>query len=521
MLPDRSGDDASIRRYVLISTASNYIGKIINLGAWFFLTPFILSRLSASEYGLWILVNSIVAYGGLLEFGIASGVEKYIAEYQARGEIERSRNLIATAVVMYACLGLIAFGASAVLAVIFPRFFIISNDQQRLAMQLVLVAGAGLALSFPCTTPIAVLRGLKRFDLISMISITGTLLLAGSTAALLLSGGGLLGLVFLNIPVTLLMQIPAILFVRKIAPDLHVHWRGVSFRLIKELFSFSSALFVINVSSQIQTKSDEIVIGAFLPVSNVTPYSIARRLGEMTQMLTDQFVKVLLPLSSQLFAEDDQSRLRKLYIASTRITLITMLPLGFGAMILARPFLSAWVGPEYSNYSYLVWILTGAGMIQTSQWAAILILQGMAKHRWLAVTSMITGIANLSLSIFLVRRVGLVGVALGTLIPTTIESLLFILPYSMRSIGVSLREIFVEVFLPGLTPAVPMAVLLILLRESLQPVSFIQIGFVAGLGLLVYGLVYLVVSARDGERKLVREFATTASQVLLTHFKQV
>src|SRR5215510_10309381 len=50
--------------------------------------------------------------------------------------------------------------------------------------------------------------------------------------------------------------------------------------------------------------------------------------------------------------------------------------------------------------------------------------------------------------------IGLTGVALGTLIPTTAECLGFVLPYAMRVVGVSISEAFKQIFLPAMIPAV-------------------------------------------------------------------
>ena len=83
--PDKN---AAIRRQVALGTAANYAGRIINLGVWFVLTPIILSQLGKTNYGLWALVGSFVAYGSLADLGIAAAVTKYVAEYRARGDNE-------------------------------------------------------------------------------------------------------------------------------------------------------------------------------------------------------------------------------------------------------------------------------------------------------------------------------------------------------------------------------------------------------------------------------------------------
>src|SRR5262249_50375839 len=161
--------------------------------------------------------------------------------------------------------------------------------------------------------------------------------------------------------------------------------------------------------------TDEIVIGAFFPVSAVTPYAIARKLSEIAQMMTDQFLRVLVPLASELRADNDQIRLRSVYLTGTRLTLAIFLPFGCTLVILARPILTLWVGADYADYAHLVTILVVASLIDTSQWPGGSVLQGMARHRPLAIISVGTGVTNLALSIVLVRNLGLTGVALGTL----------------------------------------------------------------------------------------------------------
>jgi O-antigen/teichoic acid export membrane protein len=513
--------DAFIRRRVIVNTASNYVAKIMTLVIWFFLTPFLLRQLGASDYGLWILIGSIAAYGSLLDFGIATAVTKYVAQFQAEGRIEQARSLVATTLWLYLGLGLVAVILSAILAPIVPIVLNIPPGQQTTASWLMLLAGVGVGVSLPCATSIAVLRGLHRFDLANLVGIFGMTLFTAATVGVLLLGGGLLGMVAVSIPVTLITQVPAIWLIRRTAPELRVGWRHTDRSLLRQVMSFSSALFVINVSGQLQTKTDEIVIGAFMPIANVTPYSIARRLSEMPQLLSEQFMKVIMPLASQLDAENDRGRLRTLYLTSSRLTLAIFLPLAVGVMILAQPFLKAWVGAPYDQYAYLVVILTLASFMATSQWPAGAILQGMGRHRRLALITLGAALTNLGLSLVLVGPLGLAGVALGTLIPATIESLCFVLPYVMRVNGIRFRTILTEIYLPALLPAVPMAIVLYGLREIAQPVSLMAIGAIGSLSLVVYLIGYVAVGAGRVERQLARDVWLSVIHFTRRHFGRV
>jgi O-antigen/teichoic acid export membrane protein len=54
-------------------------------------------------------------------------------------------------------------------------------------------------------------------------------------------------------------------------------------------------------------------------------------------------MKVLIPLASELHAENDYVRLRSLYLAGIRLTLASILPKGFTLVISARAILPMWV----------------------------------------------------------------------------------------------------------------------------------------------------------------------------------
>ena len=495
---------AQIPQRVLWSTVTNFVGKFITLGAGFLLTPFILHRLGSTTYGLWALIGSLVAYGSLLDLGIGGAVTKHIAEYLARDETERAHRLVATTLRLYAVLGLIAVVLSLAAAPILPRIFDMPTDQRATGSVLIVLMGVSVGISLPCTTSMAVLRGLQRYDVVNLINVAGTLLSVGATVGMLLLGGGVLGLVAVSIPITLGLQIASILFVRRIRPDLRFGWHGADRALIRPIVSFSSSLFLMDVAGRIQTKTDEIVIGVFLPISAVTPYAIARRLSDMGQILTNQFLKVLLPFAAELHAQNDHARLRSLYITSTRLALTFFLPVGCAIIILGRPILIAWVGPTYAGDVPIIAILTLASLIEILVWSAGSILPAMARHRPVAIVSIFSALANLALSIALVTRVGVIGVALGTLIPTTIECVGFVLPYAMRVIGIRAAVLVKEILLPTFLPAVPTALALTLMERAIKPSSLFPVGLIGGVGILVYAAVYLCVGASRVERQVYR-----------------
>lgn len=501
--PFVSAKDSAIRRRVAIGTSVNMVGKAIRTLTWFFLTAFIVNQLGPTQYGVWVLVGSVASYGSLLDLGVAGAVVKYVAQHMASGDPASAARIISTALWVYIGLGLIALLAALAVAPLFSSFFRIPEGQAGMAQAVVVLTGVSLAISIPSTAAPSVLLGLQRYDVLNLISTVSTLVSAVAIVVVLLLGGGLIGMVALNIPIALATQAVSVAAIRRLVPALRFGLRGASLGAVKSIIAYSSFSFGFQIAGLLQRQTDEMVIGRFLAISAVTPYAIGRRASEFVLLVTDQFMRVLLPLASQLDAEADRERLRGLYLTSTRLTLALSLPIGAALIVLAEPLIVAWLGPQYLDAAPILIVLTASSMIGLTQWPAGAILQGMARHQVIAVSALLTGVANLIISVILVQRIGVLGVALGTLIPTVVETLVFVLPYTTRRLDVRLLDVWRSCFVPALLPVIPAVLVMYGIRELIGPTTLVAVGVIAVAGGLTYGLLYLRFGAGPLERDLV------------------
>lgn len=512
-------DPRPMRRRAMRNTFSNVLGQVLVLGFGFILTPFIMRELGATLYGLWVLINSLVAYSVLLDLGIATAVIKYVAEFRARGEHAELQRLVSTALVLYLLMGGLAVLLSIALASFFTRIFQVPAEHYEMVHSMILLMGLATGIAIPCSTTNAVLRGLQRFDQANMIAISGSLLNMAGWALVLLLGGGLNAMVAVSIPISLIMQIPSIHMIHANAPQLRITLRHATRRLTRTVFAYSWVLFIGQISEQLQNKTDEIVIGAALPVSMVTPYSLGRRLSEVSRMFAYQFVKILLPLSSELHANSDHARLQAVFLTSSRIALASFIPVALCICVMAGSILTLWVGAQFADASIIVVILTLASFFSMVNMPATSILQGMARHRLLFLISITTGIANLLLSMLLVRPFGVVGVAIGTFIPAAIESVVFLLPYCNRVLGVSFRRMAREVYVPAFLPALPAFVALLLFRENIGTATFPLLLLAGAMGLTIYIAVYLCMRVNSAERQTLADVAHMAQRFVAARLR--
>ncbi len=510
----------AISHLIVRNVLSNSVGKIVTLGANLLLTPFVVWQVGAANYGLLALISSLLTYGSLLDFGMINTLVTRVADCRARNDDQGASVVVSTALLLYSVAAVIALVFSVALAPVIPRLFNIADADRLTAARLVIISGVGLSLSLPCAITTAVLRGLQRYDLVSLVQVIVSGVYVLATIAVLVLGGGVLALATAGAVATLVGQVPSLWLIRRITPDLRITYRLATRAMARKLLSFSSWLFVHDIAFLLQMKTDLIVIGALLPVAAVTPYALCQKLSRAPQVLTEQFVKVLLPMASEFQAHDDQRRLRLLYLWSSRLTLAIFVPIGSAIAVLSPDVLTLWLGPSYAQYWPLVVILVVALAIDMSQSPATNILQASGRVRLIAVVAVVTGVANLGLSVLLALWLGLNGVAFGTLVPTTIASVAVVLPYAMRTLGVAGGTVVKEVVLPALLPAIPAILLLSLLQWSFGPMGFWTLAGCGATGVLVYAVTYLSVGASRKEQETYRALAMNTVQSVESYFRR-
>ena len=72
-------------------------------------TPYMLRMLGQNEYGLYSLVASVVAYLTVLDLGFANAIIRYTAKFRAEGKVREQYEMFGMFLILYSCIGVIAF----------------------------------------------------------------------------------------------------------------------------------------------------------------------------------------------------------------------------------------------------------------------------------------------------------------------------------------------------------------------------------------------------------------------------
>lgn len=440
-------------RIVALNVAARYVMLGLEMVVGLLMLPFNANHLGASEYGLWMLAASIVAYFPILDLGLGNAMERAVAHHRAERNPEAISEVASTLVFVFAATGLLALLVVSGVAWNIGRIFHLPADQASTGRILMMMIGAQLAIGLPFTIFGGVVNGFQRTYLNAMVSACVSLSVVVVNVVVVWTGGGLVELVGLMTATRLLGYVAYRLNAYRVFPLLRI--RPALFRKsrLKELTSFGAWMMVQAASCKVNYGSDVLVIGAFLSTGSVAVYTVAQRLGDAVLQVTNQLNYVLFPIVVGADTSRRNDRLAEVLVQGTRLSLATIFPVAGALALLADAVVVGWTGPRYAAAALIVKILAMVVLVRVGSWTANTVLLGSGSHQLVAISNSITAVVNVALSIVLIRWMGLPGVALATLGPVTVRAVLIVIPVACARVGMSLTTFFAAAVWPALWPA--------------------------------------------------------------------
>ena len=448
------------RSRLVRNVLSNWSGYIFSVAVSFFLAPYVVNHLGTVGYGVWSLVISLTGYLGLLDLGVRGAVTRYVARFHAQADHQRSSQVASAAMAIFSGTGIATIGVSALLATAVVGRMNIPAQYLPAARLVLLLTGVSIAVSLVNGVYGGMLVALQRFDLSNGIEVVTAGLRAAAIVVALYQGFGLVTLACIQVGFTVARLGANLVLLRKLYPQVRVRPRSADGENLRLIFGFSVFSSLLHVSQNLIYGSDLVVIAAYLPVTAVTFYTIGGNLVEYARALISGISQTMTPLASSLEAKQGSEGVRELLLKSSPWGTIVVLPIAITFLIRGTSFIELWMGSQFAESSgQVLKILTVTMLFGASSSIVGSVLMGISRHKPLVPALLAEGLCNLGLSIWLVHRMGIIGVAWGTLIPSLFTNLAFIPWYVRRVLGVSpwlyVRSAWLK---PGLA-AVPFAVI--------------------------------------------------------------
>jgi O-antigen/teichoic acid export membrane protein len=397
-----------------------------------------------------------------MDFGVRESVVRFVSKYNAKGYKYKSNTVINAAIMMYSIFGAITLIIIVGLAVAFPFIFNISDEDITLSRVLVVITGLTISQTFVFNVFRGVIMALQRYDIFYKISIITQLVRVVLIVTFLSKGYGILSLAIIQFFTSLGSSFVMYLSSKKVMEKNDIYYKLQLISLArfvaygKKLFNYSFFVLINNLSQKAMFASAAVIIGIFLPAAQVTFFAIAGNLIEYLRKLSRVTSQIFNPLASELEAKNDYERLKVLLIDSSKLSLLTGLPICIVYIIAGADFIGLWMGEEYSKLSGSVLIVLSVSQITSLPHHAISnILYGISKHHITAYLRVFEAIANVTISVILVQSIGIIGVAYGTAIPHILVTT-FILPVVIsKIIGLNVFEYLYKSYLLPIVAVIP------------------------------------------------------------------
>lgn len=422
MPTDASSHDTAAARPAakpaLYGVLSNWAGLAVNTVLSLVLTPILVHGLGDANYGMWMLVASLLDSSWLLDFGMRATVFRFVARYQGAGERESLNVTFASGVAVVLASAAVILLLSVASIFILPGLFTVPAGSHGLFMQLLVISGASVAANFVAQFLGSYICACRRFDLYNMISAGFGILRALLVVSVLYLGHGVLAVAAVTLVSAALSLFASLWLVRMADPGLQFSLDRVRRQEIGKLMSFSRYSFLATAGDQLRFFVDSIVIGRVLSVALITPFNIAGRIVTLFRMVMAALGSPFAGRMNELEGQDRQQELREYYLLSTRICSLASFFITLLLFLNGRSLIRLWIGESYAEQSFpLLAVLLAGHVLMLAQSPAVDLLMAKGFHRLRGYWTVGEGLANLALSIYWGRKYGLIGITLGTTVP--------------------------------------------------------------------------------------------------------
>lgn len=419
---------------------------VISVALSLFVTPFILRTLGDARYGTWSLIAQVTGYYGLLDFGVRGAVAYYVATLLATDDDESVSRVASSAFWGLCGIALVAVALGAVLYAYFPTWFETNGVAPAEIRGAIVVVTLSLALTLPFDVFGAIVNGARRPDIISTLDVAMRIATSVAMVAVLSQGGGLVGMASVQLGGRLVQWSVLAAVSRRFVPTLRIDPRLFGRDWLGRVVSYGSRNFVINVSLAVIHRLDYVLIGTFLGVRFVTVYSIGKMMTGYVSTACSNVTRAFTMHFAHLGARRELDRLRELYLTGARLSgLFASLLTGY-VLVFGSDFVRLWLGPSYVEGEWtartdvvLAILLVGQAprLFQSISWQ---LLFGIKKVDFLMWVQIGEAIANVALSLALVKPLGIVGVALGTFVPLVVSNTIVLPRYVLGELQLSRGE---------------------------------------------------------------------------------
>lgn len=484
----------------------NYVVIFLNTVVGLLYTPYILRMMGQSEYGLYSLVASVIAYLTVLDLGFGNAIVRYTAKFRAEKKTEEQYEMFGMFFLLYLVIGIIAFGIG--LGLYFNVDTLFGNTMTTVelgrARIMMLLLVANLAFTFPMSIWGSIIQAYEDFVFQKSLNIIRIILNTAVMICLLHFGYKAVAMVVVQTIFNILTLVVNFIYCRrKLNIQIYFRFKHFHWGFLKEVAIYSFWIFLNAIIDRVYWSTGQFVLGAMVGTAAVAVFAIAIQLEGMYMQFSTAISSVFLPKVTAMVATNrSRKEISDLFIRTGRIQYIVLAYILSGFIIFGRQFIELWAGTGYSDaymISLLFFIPLTVPLIQN---LGITILQARNEMKFRSVLYIIIALVSLAMQIVLTSHFGGIGCAMGVSGALVVGQILIMNVYYRRRQDLDIMTFWKEICKMSIIPIVLIFSSMLVIRHFFALDSWGKLI----LGIAAFSLVYIPLffrfSMTDDERNL-------------------
>lgn len=483
----------------------NYAVIVLNTLVGLLYTPYMLRLMGQSEYGLYSLVASVIAYLTVLDLGFGNAIIRYTAKFRAEGKIREQYEMFGMFLIIYLVIGIVVFVLGLGLYNNIDSFFgqTMTPEEIEKAQIMVLILIFNLAITFPLSIFGSIINAYEHFIFPRVVNIIRILLNTLIMVLLLKQGYKAVAMVIVqtifNIATLILNWIYC-----KYKLKIKILYARFKWKFLKEISVYSFWIFLFVIMDRVYWSTGQFVLGAVSGTVAVAVYAISIQLQNMYMQFSNAISSLFLPkITGIVTKNDDKKVVSNLFIRTGRLQFIILAYILVAFIVFGRQFIYLWAGPGYEDSYIIACIFFIPLTIPLIQNIGITILQARNQMKFRSILYICIALISLIFQVYLSKIYGGIGCAVAVSGALIIGQIIIMNVYYSIKQKIDMLVFWKEIFKMSFIPII----LGMLFYNVFTNFFFLNDWYSFAFGVLLFSLVYLpifyITSMNKEEKQLV------------------
>jgi O-antigen/teichoic acid export membrane protein len=433
----------SNKRASIYRLLGDYMFLGINFVQGFVLIPLYLHNIDSREYGAWLATGNILAYLGLLDFGINAALMQKISFRLGKSELSKLGSLISVGILISLFLSSICLTIIFILAPYIPAFVNIHSGSRDILVQSFKIAGCGTCTMIITYSISSILIGLKRTLFNAIVGILSSVVGIIVTLLLLFRHLGISAIAYGFLAQSLFYFVASFLFLCVIV--LSEHRKTFSFFSVdqfKDLIGAASLTFVSKIARVGSTQSDSMILASIKDPLLSTVYTVTGKATNILQNFVARISSSVMPTIANYKGSGEHDKLIMAYQLTLKLIFLSGIVIFGGVFLFNDIFVHYWVGDKFYGGNVLSLFIVLYIFSYTMYGAIWDTIFGLGLIKTTSLLSIVEVVSRILLSVVFTYYWSFLGLAIACLVSLIFPVLVIVMNRSseIANIKIALKE---------------------------------------------------------------------------------